>query len=418
MDVQNELSKNWKGDPHAAILLAGVLVFSLFFFYSPGTSDVQVDLQWITNAENHGIREGYAANEDSYPPLVPSTLYSLSRIGNRFDLDHFVDFKIALYLWFCATGLAFLCCTKNPAMTSLLLFSLVLNSVALGYLDIFLAPTLVLAFWSLRQKRLAWFSALYVASCLFKFQPLIIAPFLLIYLIVIARRESWQATLAGFGRLVILPTLAVLIPCFAFFGTEILKALVRAFTYHPQLSANATNFNWILTYLFHVFVPAKYGALIHGRPELIEDQPISILCRAFFGVCYLWSLAQFARRNKTFENLLFFSILGYLAYFTFNIGVHENHLFLPIILGLFLAAQNRSYLPLALATALISNLNLLVFYGIDGKGLPFDRVVGVDLSVVLAVLEVVFFICFAWTASKRPIPVMAPQTGEEAMIRL
>src|SRR5262249_40600305 len=111
-------------------------------------------------------------------------------------------------------------------------------------------------------------------------------------------------------------------------------------------------------------------------------------------------------------------ILGYLAYFTFNVGVHENHLFLPIILGLFLAAQNRSYLPLALATALIANLNLLVFYGIDGKGLPFDRVVGIDLSVVLAVLEVVFFLWFAWTVSKRPIPVAISQTAEEAMIRL
>jgi hypothetical protein len=412
-------SNHLMADSYSGILLAAVAALALLFFYSPGTSDVQVDLQWITHAGDLGFRAGYAANEDSYPPLVPWTLYSISQIGNKFNVDPSIDLKIALYFWLYATGFAFLWCTKNYQLTALLVFSLILNSVALEYLDIFVAPTLILAFWALRRYKIAWFTALFVASCLFKFQPLIVAPFILIYLVDATQAESRRAGLARFSRSVILPTLAVLIPCFAVFGIEIFKALGRAFTYHPQLSANATNFNWIVTYLFHLFLPAKYGALIHGRPDLIEDPSISILCRAFFGICYLWSLAQFVRQKKTFEALIVYSILGYMAYFTFNVGVHENHLFLPMILSLFLAALNRSYLSLSLAIALIANLNLLVFYGIDGNGLPFDRVVGgVDLSLLVAFLEVLFFLRFAWVVSKARLTVPATQTGPEAMFRL
>jgi hypothetical protein len=45
----------------------------------------------------------------------------------------------------------------------------------------------------------------------------------------------------------------------------------------------------------------------------------------------------------------------------------------------------------------MSNINLFLFYGLSG-GYPYDRLIGIDISVPLALFNVIFFILF-WAIS-------------------
>ena len=59
---------------------------------------------------------------------------------------------------------------------------------------------------------------------------------------------------------------------------------------------------------------------------------------------------------------------------------------IEIVLGL---------LPMTVAIIVAANLNPFFFYGIEGQHFPFRRVVGVDLALILSVLNVaLFFVVF------------------------
>jgi len=72
----------------------------------------------------------------------------------------------------------------------------------------------------------------------------------------------------------------------------------------------------------------------------------------------------------------------------FNLGVHENHLFLAVILSLLLAHAQPSLRWLAIYLALAFNVNLLFSYGVTGHAsLPHVIAGAVDITVVPALLN-------------------------------
>jgi hypothetical protein len=168
-------------------------------------------------------------------------------------------------------------------------------------------------------------------------------------------------------------------------------------TKSTYLSGTALNLSWVVTYLLHVADPAGYGPLNAGQITIITTEnpaivgPLKLLFAVVFGGVLIW----FFTRPKTFTNLLSFATLGYLAYFTFNTGVHENHLFLAVLLLALLAHRHPVYLlPLAVWAAML-NINMVVFYGLDGRGLPFSPVVGgLDLTLPLALMTLLLFVAF------------------------
>jgi uncharacterized membrane protein YecN with MAPEG domain len=76
--------------------------------------------------------------------------------------------------------------------------------------------------------------------------------------------------------------------------------------------------------------------------------------------------------------------------------VHENHLFVAVILVYMLMLHERTGEHWAIVTilAVMFNVNLFVFYGVTGTELQ-SRVVGVELSVVLAMLYAVAWADFS-----------------------
>jgi hypothetical protein len=106
------------------------------------------------------------------------------------------------------------------------------------------------------------------------------------------------------------------------------------------------------------------------------------------------------RFEKTLNYCLLFSIVGFLTYVIWNTGVHENHLFTAVILAYILMLHKRTREHWAMVTILAAmfNVNLFVFYGVTGTELQ-SRVVGIDFSVILAMLYVVtwlFLVVHAW----------------------
>ena len=240
------------------------------------------------------------------------------------------------------------------------------------------------------------------------------------YLFNIKHIKQWKQI--DFKRLigqVLLPAGIIVGVTLLIFGVRPVFGSLKAALTHNFLSGNALNFDWILTHVLHVFDPDQFGGLVAGEAQYIYTTltEVSLGPRILFILVYSLTLIAFFRRDKHFESLINFSLSGYLAYFIFNPGVHENHLFLSVILSIVLFWLNREHLTTMIVLIVISNINLVLFYGLDGVGLGFSRVVAnVDLALLLSIFNVIFF-SMLWAANVLPrktTPHDQPALGSES----
>jgi hypothetical protein len=123
----------------------------------------------------------------------------------------------------------------------------------------------------LKERQWLWFSLSFAVACLTKWQPLIIAPFVLLYIhgIYQARQVKYTALL---GK-VVLPAAVLIALIVVVFGPRpIFLAFYVALT-HQFLSGNALNLNWIVTHLLQLWDANLYGgvfrkAALDGRAQL------------------------------------------------------------------------------------------------------------------------------------------------------
>jgi hypothetical protein len=320
----------------------------------------------------------------------------VAKISRLFNFGWHTGFKLSLAIFLFLTSVAFWKWTGDLFLTAILQLTLTLNSMGLGFIDIYVAPTLILSLWALKARNLLLATVLFSITCLIKWQPVIIAPFVCLYVLDAKGLEDWKQI--DFKRLlgsVFLPLLSTLALVLSVFGFEPIHALGRALN-DPFLSGYALNFHWVLTYLLRTFFPDGLGGRVvyHATFITIRDPAIKPVLGLGFYLLYMIAFVAFLRREKTFENLILYSLAGYLAYFTFNTGVHENHLFSALILATILFWIDRSHLSTLATWSLIANMNLLMFYGLDGTVLKFSQVVGVDLTFLLSVFSVLLFAVF------------------------
>ncbi len=375
-------------------ILLLVLLVGLGFLRSQGTTDMDIWRTWTKNAIAQGPVEGFRANQADYPPLSTLILFGAYRLFGSPAAGLVAAIKLAILCFLLLTTFVFWLWTRDLPLTLLLYASTLLNSLGLAYIDIFFAPALVLALWMLKDRRWGWFGLFYALACLTKWQPLLIAPFLALYILGVGhprrwREIEWKPILFSF-----LPAAGVTVAALAIYQPGPMWQAFRASLSHPYLSGNALNINWILTHVLHILRPEEFGGLTEGLAGYIltGDPAITTLPRVLFYLTYLATWVLFLLREKTFRNLLLYAIAGFFAYYTFNTGVHENHLFLLLFLAAALVWLDRSFQWVALLLGLINNANLFFFYGVDG-GLHFQRplILGGDLAVWLAVFNVAFF---------------------------
>jgi hypothetical protein len=162
---------------------------------------------------------------------------------------------------------------------------------------------------------------------------------------------------------------------------------------HNFISGYALNFGWLHTWALHFWAPEKYGSLQNGEIGLIQTRDALVLLpeRILFYASYFGILLAFVRNTKTFERLLLYSMLGYLSYFLFNTGVHENHLFLIACLAWILVFIDSSQSLRAINLSIAANINLFLFAGAFGQGVRCV-IAGVDITLLFALANIGLFV--------------------------
>src|SRR5437660_4932328 len=126
---------------------------------------------------NRGVAGGFSHAATDYPPLAFVILGLVVRAAEALGTDHLLILKCSLLLFLLVTAVCFYWFSRNLLLTATLESFLILNSVALGYLDIYFAPFLISGFFLLRRGQLNTGFLCCAISCAIKWQPLIILPF-------------------------------------------------------------------------------------------------------------------------------------------------------------------------------------------------------------------------------------------------
>jgi uncharacterized membrane protein len=385
------------------LLLLGLLI-GIAFLNSPGTSDRGRWLLYMGLAHERGITETYhiaaidgvgdqpTDRQTDYPPLGIVALWLLARFAHPLGLSDFDALKLSLVLFTlgCAGMVAVWQGKWRPHLGIAAFLVLALGALLQAYIDVYFAFVLLVAFYCLERGRLATGTMLFALACLIKWQPIILAPLVLLYVIPRSPRPLHLARLV--------PAAFVVLATYLVFGNDVVVAFITG-TADARLSGLALNFNWILTGLAERHQPGYENGLVRtlwfGRTPLLESGlylNLALLSTALRYLCFAVSVVYFYFSQRTFAEFLRAAIVCFMAYFTFGGGVHENHAFLPALLGLCWLAMDRTRTLEAALLAVMFNLNLFLFYGANGVGAPFSTVVaGWDMTIFLAAFNVVVF---------------------------
>jgi Gpi18-like mannosyltransferase len=338
------------------ILFIIILLIPILFFTSKGTADIDCWLTWVDSANLLGIIKGYSI-ADCNPPLNYLLVVWSCKFAHFLGFSYFIGLKSLLYIFFLLAVFVFYRFSRDLLLTTFVALALILSSVALGYLDILFAPFLIASLFFLNRKQYFLSSVLYSLCCLVKFQPIIIAPFLFLYV-----ANADKKTL--FTKIVV-PAIAVTVFVVSVFHIGFYHSIYIALTKQSALSYGAFNFPYVIQYFTQFFRGViSFGERVRFENFIdVHSSPAFLLIKPFFFLVFFYILFLFFRKQKTFENLLIFSIIGYCAYFFLNTGVHENHLFTVVILSAILAVVNPAKRYLFVIFSIFFNLNLFLLYG-------------------------------------------------------
>ena len=132
-----------------------LILITLSFLRSPGTEDVAIWQRWMINVD--GLISGFEANQGDYPPFSSFILLCAAKMSRLISVNQFIGIKLSLSMFLFITVIVFWLWTKEIVLSGVLYLSLILSSVALGYLDIYFAPGLILSLWALKEKKLELF---------------------------------------------------------------------------------------------------------------------------------------------------------------------------------------------------------------------------------------------------------------------
>ena len=363
----------------------------LLFFNSPGTEDFAQWLRWLQLIERDGFFAAYHEIIDNNPPLAEGGIWLASALRLISPISEFASIKLvillagylstAIFWWWRCSGVASLCVLW------------VAFGMMWGYLDVFFLPPLLLALWLFKRERFASGGVLYAMACFTKWQPLIIGPFLLAY--AWKRGAGWRflASLAG-----------VAAAFYAIFGHALVPAFLLSFQ-HNTLSGYALNLPWLVEILLQrhgaAEIPAcRAASLWDWHCVTASAWALTWGLKALFVLAYGYVLASFLRRDATFADLVFASLAGVMAYFAFNTGVHENHLFLAAILASIYASEVPRPSIACTLVLVLAIANPLIFYGFDGSLLPSALGGAIGVSVPMAELVILVALYLIWSATR------------------
>jgi hypothetical protein len=392
------------------LLLVLALLFGLSLLNAQGTGDRSQWLSYIASIHQVGVVETYVRavldgvgyTKTDYPGLSFAIFGLVALVADITRLSDFDSLKLSLLTFLLATaGLMTVWQGKwrpLPGVAAYLL--LVIGALVLVYLDVYFVFFFLLSFYCLQRGRIAWGTTLFVVSFFVKWQPIILAPLILLY--ALPRNFDIRHVL----RLV--PAGLLLIAIYLLFGNALIVAFGRGAA-DSTFSGKALNFDWLLTTLMEAPHLSANGWQVKSvgfdeAPELSQGifVYLSAASTILRYVCYATAVAWFFLSERAFTDLLRASVVCFMSYFIFGHAVHENHSCLPAVLALCWFALDQSRRLEAVVLGVVFNINILLFYGFSGVGPGFSRVVGWDQSISLAIFNVAFFFIL-WVPVARPV---------------
>ena len=390
-------------------LLAAGMFSSAVLVTAPGTFDVTDPrrgfLVWMDDVVVLGPVEGYRYNPYDYPPGTKTLLGLAGHAGDALGLSRPNSLKLLLLAFQTLTVLVAFALTGDILLAGALWLCTTTSAIGQGYLDILYAPFLVASLIGLIRNRPLQAWGLLLACCAIKPQPLVLLPFYAVHL-------------TGFGGLkdisrvardvrvwgaAIWTAIAVLLLVVTFGRAHetrqwsVVQAVQKAAA-HKEISGNAMNAGWIGSYVYQV---AKHRQL---GPALERDSTWRNPMKVVAATIVAWMLWLQIGLPKSPHTVLLSLLAGYLAYFTFNAGVHENHLFIAMVIALVLATlpddlrtgwSRTRELMLAVGIIAFAHLNPLLFFGWRGGDREPTLIggpTGLDISVPLAGVSIVLFV--------------------------
>lgn len=283
----------------------------------------------------------------------------------------------------------------------------------LGYVDALMSLPAV---WSLvlaHDRKAGWAGVLVAISVATKPQGLFIGPALALVL--------WQTgglRAMAWAGLACASTLCVLVLPFAVRGAmgNMWLAFGSYYARRDTMSAFAANLGWIVNWFLRswfAYPELGWRAFLQLVPRPLKISRFQELgfpnprpfCGAAVALVTLWGMWAASRAR----DLAMMAALGAFtvhAAFVLNVGMHENHQLLEVPLIVLAAALRPRFRPLALVVSATMALSINILFGIGlGWGWAVPRTVtGLDLSVVLAFVNLAslgWFAALLWRESSR-----------------
>lgn len=378
---------------------------SVIFFTAQGTQNYDSWLLYINLANTYGIIDGYSFRVDTYPPLstlIMKVFYDMLSFLN-FEIFFIIKFVVIFFFYLSLLTIYFY--SKSVLLSVFFIITFLISVMGMIDLDIVFAFFLILSLIALKKKNILLFSIFYCISILIKWQPITIFPFLALYISEFNFSHLKLFKNLSFNKLfnlknIMISSLVVFTFIIIFSLTYGFLPVAKSFNAaisHNLTSGNALNFNWIITWILTVS-DGSYSEQIIFRRINSESPYYVYLGSLIFFIILIFLIFSFAKKeNRNIEDVYYYCALAFFALFTFNKGVHQNHLFTSALLFFLLAIENKKFLLHAVITSGIFNFNLIIFYGINGSGSQgrMTPVYGIfDVSLIIASLNI---FCFIYT---------------------
>jgi hypothetical protein len=380
---------------------ARILIVALFaaalvaaFAAAPGTFDDYAFIEWAKIFNQPGSPAGYRLLAHrvhlDYPPLGVGLMWLSLRVGDVFGLPDLTAFKASLVMFATAGALVAFGRRRAPLDALLLLLIATLYGLILGYTDVAYLPFLLIALYAAGSERFALAGLALALSAFIKWQPIILAPIFLA-----AAIQHAKAPLACI-RIVLPAAILVAIVLLAF-GPATVTHVLFAATSDPYLGGQGVNAAWLLSDLFEVFHVGGAQLQSSGAVSILSVfspnaavQWAATAFRLLFYGLFIATLGIYIAGRKTRTAFLVSALSCAMVQFTWNTGVHENHLFVSFVAA-FAAWQARALDDFTFAAiATIAGLNVFLFYG-AGDGFNFSNFAGIDGTAFLAAAELLIY---------------------------
>lgn len=377
------------------ICCSTLILVTFAFVLANGSEFAFPYLAWMKTYREMGLVAGYYSIPDVYPPGTFSALAVAAKLATTFSITDYEAFKILQICGFVLASFLAYAYSRDLVLTSVFQLSQFANSLVFSSVDIWFIPPLILSLWALKKHRLALSAAAFALTLAFKWQPVFIAPVLVLHLIQLAKRNHKKLYLAAAGIAV-----GLAVPVSIFGPAYILKLFAAGGGSATSYSAWTFNLGWII------------GAIVDGglHPvKIIFADPGSWQIRALqlvFAANLLLMLALQWRCKGSYESMMIAACGAFAGFVILYPGVHSNYWVTLSVLLFVLAAGDRSASKLLQYVAVMSCFNMLFIYTWpSGK-----TVTGLFISLAVSLLNLaVFLLATSHAFSRRTAPVLSEQ---------